>query len=428
MVEHIVSTMEQLGVDKIVVVVGHEGQAVKEYLGNRVKYAWQNEQLGTAHAVMQAATHLKGLTGTTLIINGDNPLITLETYRQFIADFRHKDVAAAMLTAMIDDPTGYGRVLRSSEGHVVRVVEEVDATGEERHVREINTGTFCFDNLKLFTALSQVDNKNAQREYYLPDALTVLRDQGDNVSAFCVQDAAETIGINNRVQLAEAEAIFRKRTLERHMMAGVTIVDPANTYIESDVTIGEDTTILPGTIIRGQTVIGKDCLIGPHADIADCHIEDEVRIEHSTLRESRVGTQATIGPYAYLRPQSTIGERVKVGDFVEIKNAVIGSDTKVSHLSYIGDAALGQGINIGASTVTVNYDGERKWRTVIGDRSFIGCHTNLIAPVNIGADAYIAAGSTITDDVPDDGFAIARKRQTTKENYASKLKAKRRGN
>lgn len=427
MIEHIVSTMEQLGVEQTVVVVGFEAEAVQQYLGDRVRYALQKEQLGTGHAVRQAEMYLKGLPGTTLVINGDNPLITVDTYRDFVHDFKGRQVAASMLTAVIDNPVGYGRVLRSPEGDVERVVEEKDANAAERKLREINTGTFCFDNTQLFAALRKVTNDNAQGEYYLPDVLSVLREAGQKISAFCVDDASETVGINNRVQLQEAEAIFRKRTLERHMLAGVTIVDPGSTYIEADVAIGMDTTILPGTTLRGHTVIGEDCVIGPNADIRDCRIADGVTVEHSTLKQSTVGKQSSIGPYAYLRPDSTVGERVKIGDFVEVKNAVIGNDTKVSHLSYIGDTDLGQEVNVGCGAVTVNYDGERKWRTVVGDRSFIGCNVNLIAPVNIGNDTYIAAGSTITDDVPDDAFAIARQRQTTKEDYVTRLKAKRQG-
>lgn len=427
MVEHIVGTMEQLGVDKIVVVIGHGAEAVEQYLGDRVHYALQKEQLGTAHAVRQAKEHLEGLPGATLVINGDNPLITLDTYRHFVRHFAKENVAAAMLTAIADDPTGYGRVLRSPEGDVERVVEEKDATEAERSLREINTGTFCFDNRKLFHSLEKVKNDNSQGEYYLPDTLQVLRATGEKVSAFCVEDASETVGINNRVQLAEAEAIFRKRLLEHHMLAGVTIIDPSHTYIEADVVIGKDTTILPGTLLQGKTVIGEDCVIGPNAHICDCEIADGVTVEHSSLKESTVGANTSVGPYAYVRPNSTIGERVKIGDFVEVKNSVIGADTKVSHLSYIGDTDLGQAVNVGCGAVTVNYDGERKWRTVVGDRSFIGCNANLVAPVNIGNGAYVAAGSTITDDVPDDAFAVARERQTTKEQYVPKLKAKRRG-
>lgn len=424
MIEHIVRSMEQLGVDKIVVVVGYGAESVRRYLGDRVHYAMQQEPLGTGHAVRQAEEHLKGLPGSTLVINGDNPLITVETYRDFVRDFADKGVAASMLTAVVDNPTGYGRVLRSHAGDVERVVEEKDASEEERKVREINTGTFCFDNSKLFDALKKVNNDNAQGEYYLPDTLRVLRKQGHRISAYRVRDASETVGINNRIQLAEAEAIWRKRVLERHMLEGVTIVDPNHTYIETDVEIGRDTTILPGTVLRGNTVIGENCIIGPNADIRDCRIADGVTVEHSTLRESRVGSQSTVGPYAYVRPNSSIGERVKIGDFVEVKNAVIGTGTKVSHLSYIGDADLGESVNVGCGAVTVNYDGERKWRTVVGNRSFIGCNANLIAPVHIGCDTYIAAGSTITDDIPDDAFAIARERQTTKPEYAKKLRAK----
>ncbi|WP_054951055.1 bifunctional UDP-N-acetylglucosamine diphosphorylase/glucosamine-1-phosphate N-acetyltransferase GlmU [Numidum massiliense] len=424
MVAHIVDTLAQLGVEDIVAVVGCGAEAVQAYLGNRVRYAVQQKQLGTAHAVMQTASLLEGKAGTTLVINGDNPLITVETYRAFLQRFAASGAAASMLTAIVDDSSGYGRVCRAANGDVERVVEHKDATTKERSIKEINTGTFCFDNAHLFAALKQVDNDNAQGEYYLPDVLQVLRSEGQSISAFCVDDASETVGINNRVQLAEAEAIFRARTLREHMANGVTVIDPANTYIEADVAIGMDTVIYPGTVLRGQTVIGEDCVIGPQADIRDCRIADRVTIENATLVESVVAEEATVGPYAYVRPQSDIGPRVKIGDFVEVKNAVVGADTKIPHLSYVGDAEIGQGVNVGCGAITVNYDGQNKWRTVVGDRAFIGCNANVIAPVHIGDGAYVAAGSTITADVPDDAFAIARERQTTKTEYARKLSEK----
>lgn len=427
MVEHIVSTMEHIGIDDIIVVVGHGAESVKRHLGDRVRYALQKEQLGTAHAVYQTKAYLEGRAGRTLVINGDNPLITADTFEQFLAHFADEGVSASVLTAVVDNPFGYGRVLRSPDGDVERIVEEKDATELERAEREINTGTFCFWNADLFAALEKVDNDNAQGEYYLPEALAVLRAEGKRVSAFRVRDASETVGINDRVQLAEAEAVLRQRILARHMKSGVTVVDPDNTYIDADVAIGRDTVILPGTTLRGKTVIGEDCVIGPQAHIIDSRIASRVTVELSTIKESAVEADTSIGPYAYLRPDSTVANNVKIGNFVEIKNSAIGAGTKVPHLSYIGDAELGRDVNIGCGAITVNYDGEQKWRTVVGDRAFIGCNVNLIAPVHIGEDTYVAAGSTVTDDVPAEAFAIARERQTTKENYVHKLKKKDRG-
>lgn len=426
MIEHIVSTMEAVGINDIVVVVGHGKEAIQNYLGDRVQYAYQEEQLGTGHAVLQTEPILGGKAGCTLVVNGDNPLITVQTYDAFLRDFHTERTAASVLTAILDVPDGYGRVVRSENGRVERIVEHADATGEERCIREISTGTFCFDNRTLFHALKKVKNDNAQGEYYLPDVLGVLVAEGRSIRAFCVDDPQETVGINDRVQLAEAEAILRNRILRFHMEAGVTVVDPNQTYIESDVVIGADTIIYPGTMLRGKTVIGENCVIGPNADIRDCQLGDGVTVEHSTLRQSEIREGTTIGPYAYVRPGSVIGAHVKIGNFVEVKNSVIGQGTKVPHLSYVGDSELGQGVNIGCGAITVNYDGERKWRTTVGDETFIGCNVNLVAPVAIGSGAYVAAGSTVTEDVPDNSFAIARERQTTKEQYVPKLKAKRR--
>ncbi|GEN34571.1 bifunctional UDP-N-acetylglucosamine diphosphorylase/glucosamine-1-phosphate N-acetyltransferase GlmU [Aneurinibacillus danicus] len=419
MVQHVVDSLKELQMDGIVVVVGHGADKVKEQLGSGVEYAMQEEQLGTAHAVMQVAPILKGKKGTTLVLSGDEPLISSETLKALMAHHEANQAAATILTRIMDNPTGYGRIIRGEDGGVERIVEQKDATEEEQRVQEINTGTYCFDNEKLFAALEKVDNNNAQGEYYLPDVIEIFKSQGERIEASITEEI--TIGVNDRVALAKAEAMMRERILTKHMKEGVTIIDPSNTYIEADVVIGRDSIIYPGTLIGAGTTIGEDCIIGPHTQLKNCRVGDRVEIKQSVLMDSRIDSDATVGPFAYIRPNSHIGEGVKVGDFVEIKNTSLGKGSKVSHLTYLGDAEVGADVNVGCGTVTVNYDGVNKHKTVIKDHSFIGCNANLVAPVTVGEGAYVAAGSTITDDVPDGALAIARERQTNKEDYAKKI-------
>lgn len=419
MVQHVVDSLNELQADRIVVVVGHGADKVKEQLGSDVEYAMQEEQLGTAHAVMQVAPILKGRKGTTLVLSGDEPLISSETLEALVAHHEANQAAATILTRVMDNPTGYGRIIRGEDGGVERIVEQKDATEEEQCVKEINTGTYCFDNEKLFAILEKVDNNNAQGEYYLPDAVEILKSQGERIEASITEEI--TIGVNDRVALAKAESMMRERILTKHMKEGVTIIDPSNTYIEADVVIGRDSIIYPGTLIGAGTVIGEECVIGPHTQLTNCQVGDRVEIKQSVLVDSRIDSEATVGPFAYIRPNSHIGEGAKVGDFVEIKNTSLGKGSKVSHLTYLGDAEVGADVNVGCGTVTVNYDGVNKHKTVIKDRSFVGCNANLVAPVTVGEGAYVAAGSTVTDDVPDGALAIARERQTNKEGYAKNI-------
>lgn len=423
MIQHILDTLTETGVERQIVVVGKLKEQVMAALGDR-EYAVQEEQLGTAHAVMMARSALEGETGTTLICAGDTPIIRSETLRAMQAHHQASGAAVTVLTAVAGNPFGLGRIIRDEAGNVLRIVEEKDATDEERLIREINSSVYLFDNALLFQALSKIDNNNAQGEYYLTDCLEVLRNDGHTVTAFITPDAKEIQGINNRAQLAVANAIIRERLAELHMMNGVTLLDPHNTYIDAGVVIGNDTVILPGTVLEGNTVIGSGCVIGPNSHLTNAQIADDVEIKHSVLSDCVVESGATVGPFAYLRPKAHIGAHAKIGDFVEVKNAKIGAGTKVSHLSYIGDAELGENINVGCGTITVNYDGYNKHKTVVGDNTFIGCNSNLVAPITIGQDAYVAAGSTVTDHVPDGALAVARERQTTKEGYSDKLKAR----
>lgn len=424
MVEHVVDQISKLNIQEIVTIIGHGAEKVKSELGEKSKYALQAEQLGTAHAVMQAEKILGGNEGVTIVVCGDTPLIKAETMEALFKHHEASHAKATILTAKLTDPAGYGRIIRNADGLVEKIVEHKDATEAERTIQEINTGTYCFDNIALFSALKQVSNENAQGEYYLPDVIEILKGQGGLVTALTTDDFEETIGVNDRVALSKAETIMRRRINEIHMRNGVTIVDPANTYIEADVKIGQDTIIYPGTILRGKTEIGEDCHIGPNTEIDSSLIGEQTVIRQSVVENSSVGSKVNVGPFAHIRPASSILDEAKIGNFVEVKKSIFGKGSKASHLSYIGDAEVGSNVNIGCGSITVNYDGKNKFLTKIEDNVFIGCNSNLVAPVTIEKGSYVAAGSTITKDVPGEALAIARARQVNKENYVEKLHLK----
>lgn len=424
MVEHVTGNVAQLGVEKIVTIVGHGAEKVREQLGERCDYALQEEQLGTAHAVQQAASMIEGKAGTTLVVCGDTPLIRTETMQALLDQHKSTGAKATILTAIADNPTGYGRIIRDGSGQVSKIVEQKDATPDEQVVKEINTGTYCFDNEALFEALKLVSNDNVQGEYYLPDVIEILQKQSEIVAAYATDSFEETLGVNDRVALSQAEGIMRARIAEKHMRGGVSIIDPASTYISAEAEIGADTVLHPNVMIEGHTVIGEDCFISSNSRIVSSTIGDRTEIRSSEVYNSVIGTDTAVGPFAHVRPDSNLGNAVKIGNFVEVKKAYIGNDSKISHLSYIGDAEVGTNVNIGCGTITVNYDGKNKHVTKIEDDSFIGCNSNLIAPVTIGKGSYVAAGSTISKNVPDDALAIARARQENKEGYASKLNVK----
>ncbi|MBQ0140091.1 MAG: bifunctional UDP-N-acetylglucosamine diphosphorylase/glucosamine-1-phosphate N-acetyltransferase GlmU [Kurthia sp.] len=421
MVEHVVDHVQSLNISRTVSIVGHGAEKVKDQLGEKSEYVLQAEQLGTAHAVQQAETLLGDLDGITMVICGDTPLIRPETMKALLDHHQQQNAKATILTAIADNPTGYGRIIRDSEGHVAQIVEQKDSTPEQQLVTEINTGTYCFDNKALFTTLKLVNNDNAQGEFYLPDVIEILKEQGEIVSAYVTENFSETLGVNDRVALAQAEAIMRDRINEKHMRNGVSFINPSNTYIGVDVKIGSDTVLQSGVILEGNTVIGEDCFIGANSHIIDSEIGDRTKVDASVVEESVIGEDVTVGPYAHVRPASNVGNRAKVGNFVELKKTTLGEGSKASHLTYLGDAEVGTDVNIGCGTITVNYDGVNKFKTIIGDRSFIGCNANLVAPVTIGADTYVAAGTTITKEVPQHALAIGRSRQENKENYVNKL-------
>ncbi|WP_405105829.1 bifunctional UDP-N-acetylglucosamine diphosphorylase/glucosamine-1-phosphate N-acetyltransferase GlmU [Paenibacillus sp. FSL K6-1217] len=424
MVGHVLDTVKATGCQRNVIVVGHGAEKVKAYLGEDAEYVLQDVQLGTGHAVKQAKDLLGSEEGTTIVICGDTPLVMSETLEGMMALHEAQNAAATVLTAVMEQPAGYGRIIRGEDGGVLKIVEQKDCTESEAAVHEINTGTYCFDNAKLFAALEKVTNTNNQQEYYLTDVIGILRGQGDIVLGYQAHDAAESIGVNDRLALSEAEGYMRQRINRGHMLGGVTIIDPASTYIGADVEIGADTVLYPGTVLKGKTVIGEDCVIGPASEIEDCVIMDGAAVKHSVLNQAQVGTRASVGPFAYLRPGTVLGEDVKIGDFVEIKNATIGDGSKVSHLSYVGDAEVGKHVNIGCGAITVNYDGYNKFRTEIGDDAFIGSNVNLVAPVTVGKGAFIVAGSTITRPVSENDLAIARPRQENKPGYAEKIRSR----
>lgn len=423
-IDHIVDQLAKIEVSEIIFVVGHQSEVIETYLGGKASFVKQKEQLGTAHAVMQVKPILENVSGMTLVLNGDHPLYTDKTFVNFIEKHEQSGAAASILTAHFDDATGYGRIVRNANNEVDYIVEHKDATDEERAIKEVNTGTYIFDNQKLFWALNQVKNNNAQGEYYLPDVISILKGRGERIHAVEIPDSREAMGINDRIQLAEVDAFMRQRILRQHMLNGVSILDPTNTYIETDVVIGQDTVIEPGVILRGKTEIGEGCVIGPQVDLTDVIIDNNVHIRYTVVNSSHIKSDCSIGPYVTIRPGTEIGEQVKIGCFIDIKKAKIGKNTKVSHLAYVGDADIGENVNIGCGVVTVNYNGKTKHQTTIEDNVFVGCNVNLVAPIRVGKGAYLASGSTLTEDVPENALAIARERQTTKLEYVPKLMSK----
>ncbi|MBQ7668033.1 MAG: bifunctional UDP-N-acetylglucosamine diphosphorylase/glucosamine-1-phosphate N-acetyltransferase GlmU [Clostridia bacterium] len=415
-IERVTESVKKANIEKCILVVGHKKEQVMELLGESVGYAIQEEQLGTGHAVMQAVP-LLGDAKNVVILCGDAPLITEETIKEVISINEKEGRAATIITANFDNPTGYGRVIRDAKGAVKAIVEEKDATADEKKVTEINSSMYCFDKEALCSALGKLTNNNAQHEYYLTDVIKIMIDENKKVDTYIVKDKSEIMGINNRVQLYEASEILKKKINTMHMLNGVTIISPDNTYIEEGVQIGKDTIIYPGTILEKNTIIGENCVIGQNNRITNTIVGNNTEIISSVLIDSKVGNNTHIGPFAWLRPNSNVGDNIRIGDFVEIKNSNIGNGTKVSHLTYVGDSDIGENVNFGCGTVTVNYDGINKHRTVVGNNVFIGCNTNLVAPVKLGDRVYTAAGTTVTDDVPDDALVIGRCRQEIKNGW-----------
>jgi bifunctional UDP-N-acetylglucosamine pyrophosphorylase/glucosamine-1-phosphate N-acetyltransferase len=407
-------------------IVGHQREAVQTAVGERARYAVQDEQLGTGHAVLQAASLLEadGVTGKrVLILSGDVPLTRPETLQRLIAEHERSGNALTLLTMKLAEPAMYGRIIRDEQDSVVRIVEAKDASDEEKRINEVNAGIYVFDGEHLFDNLRNLRPENAQKEYYLTDLLAVIRNAGHRVGAVVADDPVEALGVNSRGELAQVESEIQRRVVERLMREGVTFRNPSTVVIDSTVNIGQDTVVYPFVTLEGTTTIGSDCVIDPGVHLVNVTVGNDVHVKTGTVAEDAIiDDDAAVGPYAHLRPGTRLGRRVKVGNFVETKKAVFGEGAKASHLSYIGDAEVGADVNIGAGTITCNYDGVNKHKTVLEDGVFIGSDTQLVAPVRVGRGAYVGAGSTITKDVPPDALALSRTPQRVVEGWVAKKK------
>lgn len=421
LIEHVLATVDQLPVASKVLVVGHGADQVQGALAGRsdLRFVVQAPQLGTGHALLQTEPVLKDLKGLVLLLYADVPLLEAGTLSRLIEAHRRARAAATILTAEIDDPYGYGRIVRDQAGAITRIVEERDASAEQQAIREVNSGIYVFSMAPLFENLHRLASDNNQGEYYLTDMVALYRRQQLRVETLCLDSGAELRGVNSRVDLAELAAELRQRKNRSLMVSGVTLEDPASTYVDVGVTVGPDTILAPGVHLEGTTAVGERCRIHAGSRLTNATVEDDVVVlDHSLVVDSLVARGASVGPMAHIRPGSAIGPSARVGNFVELKKTSLGRGSKASHLSYLGDASIGEDVNIGAGTITCNYDGVTKQKTTIEDGVFVGSDSQLIAPVTIGRDAYIAAGSSVTDDVPAEALAISRGRQTIKAGWA----------
>jgi len=417
MVEWVGRSLTGCGVEKPIVVIGHGGDLIRASLGDEgYDYVEQSERLGTGHAVMMAAPVLASYSGPVLVTAGDTPLLSADTLKALVQKFTETGAAAVLATCVLDNPKGYGRILRDG-GRVTGIVEDKDCSPAQREIKETNPAVYCFDCQTLLRILPQLKNSNSQGEYYLTDVIGALVADGAVVEAVAFDDPDEFRGVNDRWQLAEATEIKRRAILRSLAESGVTIVDPGSTDISADVQIGRDTCILPNTVIEGKTVIGVGCHIGPNSWIKHCVIADDCRVFMSHLERAKMDSGSRVGPFSNLRPHAVLKESTKIGNFVEVKNSVLGPHASVSHLTYLGDAEVGEFTNIGAGTITCNYDGFGKSKTVIGNNCFVGSNSTLIAPLTIGDEAMVAAGSVVSKDVPEGAMAMGRARQENKEGW-----------
>ena len=421
MLEHVFRSVNAINPEKTVTVVGHKAELVEQVLAGQTEFVRQTEQLGTGHAVMMSEPVLENLAGQTLVIAGDTPLITGESLKNLI-DFHinHKNVAT-ILTAEAENPFGYGRIVRNQHEEVLKIVEQKDASDFEKQIKEINTGTYVFDNARLFEALKNINTNNAQGEYYITDVISIFRENGEKVGAYTLKDFDESLGVNDRIALATAEGIMHRRINQAHMLNGVSFVNPETTYIDVDVQIEPEVQIEANVTLKGTTKIGAGSILTNGTYIVDSIIGEQTVITNSMIEESTVADGVTVGPYAHVRPDSRLAKNVHVGNFVEVKGSSIGENTKAGHLTYIGNSEVGANVNFGAGTITVNYDGQQKFKTVIGNNVFVGSNSTIIAPVELGDNSLVGAGSTITKDVPADAIAIGRGRQINKDEYAKRL-------
>jgi len=424
LIEHVLETAQTVRPETVTMVVGHEAESVRRCVGKRPNVEWvlQEPQLGTAHALQQTEPRLAARQGTVILLSGDVPMLKAATLQRLVETHQTARAAATVVTAMVERPYGYGRIVRT-RGRIARIVEERDASPAVRKIKEINGGIYAFDLVSLFDALRGIASQNAQGEYYLTDLIAIYRRRKLGVETLLVDNPQEIRGINSRTELAEVSRIVRQTKNEELMAAGVTIIDPATTYIEPDVQVGPDTVIHPGVAIEGQSRIGAACEIHSNVRIVDSEIADKAVIQNFCLiLGSRIAESASVGPFAHLRPESVVGEGARIGNFVELKKTTLGPGSKANHLAYLGDATIGAKVNVGAGTITCNYDGTSKHPTVIEDGAFIGSDTQLIAPVRVGKGAYVAAGSSITEDVPSGALGIARGRQTNVPGWVERKK------
>lgn len=419
MVQWVIDCLTAAGVTDKITVLGHGAEQVATVVGEQTSIVYQTEQLGTGHAVMQGVKALGAENDCVIVICGDTPLLQADTIKSLLAKHNAERNMVTVLTAQASDPTGYGRIVRNG-AQIEAIVEQKDATEEEKTITEINTGTYCFNQQFLLQYLPTLTTNNAQKEYYLTDLIKIANQNQFPVGGYQLDDFSESLGVNNRVQLAQAEQVLRQRKCNEVMLAGVTLIDPASTYIGADVVIGSDTIIYPNVVLEGATVIGSDNIIGMNCRFVDSIIGDNNDIQSTTIVESTVGNGCKIGPMAYLRPGTVLADQVKIGDFVEVKKSKIGTGTKIPHLSYVGDAVVGSSVNIGCGTITCNYDGVNKYQTTIKDNAFIGSNTNLVAPVVVEEKAFIGAGSTITKDVPADTLAVVRGELRLKDDWSKR--------
>ncbi|AIE88041.1 bifunctional UDP-N-acetylglucosamine diphosphorylase/glucosamine-1-phosphate N-acetyltransferase GlmU [Fimbriimonas ginsengisoli] len=419
MVEHVGRAIRASGVSRPIVVIGHGGEAMKAELGDGYDYVWQREQLGTGHAALMASEALAGYEGPVIVASGDTPMLQADTFDELIKAHQTAGAVATLATSLVDNPHGYGRIVRGDEGEFLKIVEQKDTNDEQNALREVNAALYIFDSKTLFRILPTLKNSNAQGEYYLTDVLETVVAEGGKVVAKIFDNPDILAGVNDRWQLAQLDREMRLRVIKQHAINGVTFLDLDSVSIGVDVTIGLDTVIEPQTILVGNTSIGAGCRIGPFTRIEDSRIGDKSSIVASYLDTAVVGSSVWVGPWAHLRPKSNIGDGTKIGNFVEIKNATLAPGAKVNHLSYVGDATVGARSNIGAGTITCNYDGFSKSQTIIGADAFVGSNSTLVAPVSIGNGAFVAAGSVITNEVPADAMAFGRARQENKEGRAA---------
>lgn len=419
MIDYVLDRLVEMEMDEIIVVVGNEAQAVKNHIKHDVTYVEQLEQLGTGHAVMQAREHLNGKKGVTMVVCGDTPLFKTHTLNNALHAHRKERASATVLSTMLENPFAYGRIVRNQNDEFVKIVEQKDATIKEQRIQEINSGTYFFDNEILFESLKSLKSNNSQNEYYLTDVLEIIRQKSKTVIAHTLEDSEETIGVNDRATLARATSVMQARINKFHMDAGVTIIDPQTAYICEDSHIGSDTIIYPNTTLF-RTKVGKQCIIESGTVIKDSQIDDRNVIIASRITDSILKSDIQVGPNAHFRNGCVIESNCRIGNFVEIKKSSLDVGAKSAHLSYIGDSKIGKRVNMGCGAITVNYDGTNKHETIVEDDAFIGCNVNLVAPVRVHSSALVAAGSTITKDVPAYSMVVARQRETVKENYIKK--------